>query len=395
MRPNSPCSPSGSALGPGVRVDAGGAAAPPPRRPLIRARRAGAAALLLAWASPLCAAPLWAGLAWASAAPPQPGMVTTAAPAAPSPAPAHKGAVPAPSNAAAPPPSNAGGSNRGPARARVGFLLLSVGDVSVAASSYTLDMYLSFACDRPCDPEHFEFVNGRPLLEDAQTKTSTQRTYRVLAQLRGAWDLRAYPFDRDDLTVGIEDRILDADKLVYVVDRAHTAIDSTAVVAGWVFPRRWSATVTDHAYPVFNETYSRYVFTTALQRPVLVGVLTLAPAVILVAVGLLALGLRADLGTQRLTVSTSALVAMVLFHISLRAGLPPVGYFTFADRFVIISYVVLAMIIVLAMVILNRLHAGDAAGAERVRRTACWAVPAVWVGLEAIVVAVMLVGRGG
>jgi hypothetical protein len=62
---------------------------------------------------------------------------------------------------------------------------------------------------------------------------------------------------------------------------------------------------------------------------------------------------------------------------------------------VIVGYVALAVIIVLAIVILNRLHAGNAAGGEHVRRTACSAVPAVWVGLEAINVGVMLAGRAG
>ena len=76
-------------------------------------------------------------------------------------------------------------------------------------------------------------------------------------------------------------------------------------------------------------------------------------------------------------------------------ALPPVGYFTSPTGFVIVGYVVLAVIIVLAMVILNRLHAGNAAGAEHVRRTVCSAVPAVWVGLEAINVGVRLAGRGG
>ena len=330
---------------------------------------------------------LWAALPSALAAPAQPGT--------PSPTFPQQTVVSAASGAAAPAPSDAGTLNRRPTHARVGLLLLSIGDVSVATSSYTMDMYLMFACDRPCDPGHFEIINGRPLVEDLQEKTPTRQMYRVLAQLRGAWDMHAYPFDSDDLAVTIEDRALDADKLVYLADRPRTAIDRTAAVAGWDFPRRWTATVTGHPYLVLDQTYSRYEFTTTLQRPILVGVLTLTPAAILVAVGLLALGLRADLGTQRLTVSTSALVAMVLFHISLRAGLPPVGYFTFADRFVIIGYVALAMIIVLAMLILNRLHAGDAAGAEHVRRTAGWAVPTMWVGLEAINVAVMLTERGG
>jgi hypothetical protein len=322
-------------------------------------------------------------------------VVSVAQSGTPSSASAQQGGVSATLGSVASAQSDAGRTNGRPAHARVGLLLLSISDVNVAAASYMMDMYLTFACDRPCDLGDFELMNGRPLVEDLQEKTPTGRMYRVLAELRGAWDLHAYPFDSNDLAVAIENKVLGSDKLVYIADGSRTAIDRRATVAGWDFPRRWTATVRNHPYPVLDRTFSHYEFTTTLQRPILVGVLTLAPAAILVSVGLLALGLRADLGTQRLTVSTSALVAMVLFHVSVRAGLPPVGYFTFADRFVIISYVALAVIIVLAMMILNRLHSGDAAGAEHVRRVACWAVPTVWAGLEAITIAAMLAERAG
>jgi uncharacterized membrane protein YadS len=45
--------------------------------------------------------------------------------------------------------------------------------------------------------------------------------------------------------------------------------------------------------------------------------------------------------TTRLAAISSALVASAMFHISIAGQIPPVGYLTFADKFMVLTYFIL------------------------------------------------------
>ena len=75
---------------------------------------------------------------------------------------------------------------------------------------------------------------------------------------------------------------------------------------------------------MFDQTYSRLTFTTHVSRPPLAGLLKgFLPALFIVLTGMLAVLMGPDKIPQRLTVSTSALIGSVLFHINLTGSIPP------------------------------------------------------------------------
>jgi len=135
-------------------------------------------------------------------------------------------------------------------------------------------------------------------------------------------------------------------------------------------------------YPVFDEPYSRYTFDIRLSRPIEYSIIkNLLPAVIIVVTGLLALLISTRFMLERLTISGSALVGAILYHLEVTQNIPPLPYLTFQDRFMLINYVALALTLgstVALMVLDQRVRERPAA---RVYTLALRTVPAVWLVL--------------
>ena len=104
----------------------------------------------------------------------------------------------------------------------------------------------------------------------------------------------------------------------------------------------WQSEVFGHRYDIYNESYSRYVFKIDIKRSEISSVLkNFLPIFFIVFVALLSHLLSHDKLPQRLTLNTSSLLAAVLFHINSTSSIPPFGYLTFIDKFMIFTYVIL------------------------------------------------------
>src|SRR5258706_7518763 len=57
-------------------------------------------------------------------------------------------------------------------------------------------------------------------------------------------------------------------------------------------------------------------------------------------VGMLSFLMKYDEISERLPLPTSTLVGAILYHLTLTSSIPPVGYLTFADKFMLGNYVV-------------------------------------------------------
>ena len=126
-----------------------------------------------------------------------------------------------------------------PVRVRVGVYLLRVGALDIGAGTFSLDFYLTFTCDRPCETDGFEFTNGRTASVNKQDDLPQYKVYRVLAELSASFDLRSFPFDRHRLSLSLEDQLKPAGELLYVVDPERSGVDPNLIVAGWDVHRDW------------------------------------------------------------------------------------------------------------------------------------------------------------
>lgn len=267
---------------------------------------------------------------------------------------------------------------------KVGIYVLNVGKLDTSTGAFTIDFYLSFSSDEPSEPGNFEFSNGRATFIDKSVDEPTEKFYRIQASLANSLNLSRYPFDRHELTIEIEDKEQTILAQVYQASLEESGLDPAVNIAGWDL-KGWKAEVTDHYYEPYGTTFSRYVFSILIQRPATAAILkTILPALVIVLVGLLSLVLTPDKIIPRLTLTTGSFTGAVLFHLNMTSSLPPLGYITYGDRFMLVNYLALALALVSTLLALYYVDKKRTNNAERVYRLALIIVPLVWAGLHVL-----------
>ncbi|MEP7133658.1 MAG: hypothetical protein ABI904_01880 [Chloroflexota bacterium] len=230
---------------------------------------------------------------------------------------------------------------------KVGIYLIRAGALDISTGAIDVDFYIEFTCPTKCgDKTDFEIINGttksKPVLL-ADAGSETKPTYRVSATVFQRVDLKKYPFDSHDIKIIIESSNYDKSQVVYEVNNETTAVDKNVFILGWnLNTKDYSAEIVPQHYDAWNLDYTRYVFTAHLTKPSLAGWLKgLLPAVIIVLGALFALFITTKNVGNRVAIITSALVASVLYHMNFTSRVPPIGYLTFADTFMIINYFIL------------------------------------------------------
>jgi len=272
----------------------------------------------------------------------------------------------------------------------VGTYVLSVGNLDMTTGGYTIDFYLTLTCDRPCPEPQFDIMNATAeIYKDLQFSSDRRYSYRVRADLATRLDLEDYPFDAHKLTIEVEDKSLTTNELVYVVDSAGTGVDKYVIVSGWDLngletpdtKDDWQATVEDHLYPVFNnEAYSRYVFSLNISHPWQSSFLKgLFAAIVIVGVGMLSFLMPHDDAEDRLNLTAATLASAIFYHMTLTASVPPVGYLTYADQFMILQYIFITIALGIAIALFLLLGKEKIEQARRLHHLTRWIVPVLWV----------------
>ncbi len=257
----------------------------------------------------------------------------------------------------------------------VSTYVLNIGKFEVSTGSYTIDFYLGMKCSSNCSPERFEFMNGRATSIDKLIDTPTEKFYRIQASLSQNIDLKQYPFDSHLLTIVIEDKANTIDEIAYTKNDEESGVDPAVILVGWDLGN-WSSSVSSHYYAPYGETYSRYTFGIEIRRVATTSIIkSFLPVIFMVIVALLSLLLQADKVTTRLSLDASTLIAAVMFHVNLTSSIPPVGYLTFADKFMMITYVILIAILASGVLLLRHSDMKDQASAEKIYKAALYYMP--------------------
>lgn len=116
-----------------------------------------------------------------------------------------------------------------PVPVTVGIYLTDIYDVDVKKGTYTADFYIWFSWSGKVNPRNFEVVNGHVTfkLEESAVKTAGLEyvSYRCRAVLHGAFDLSDYPWDKQTLSIEVEDEDLDNRYLIYVADEKNSKVN--------------------------------------------------------------------------------------------------------------------------------------------------------------------------
>jgi hypothetical protein len=270
---------------------------------------------------------------------------------------------------------------------RVGIYVLNIGEFDLKSGTYTMDFYLSMQCVRPnCKLGLFEFMNGRAQSISLEENSSTLRFWRIQANLYDNLDLQNYPFDSHTLSIRIEDTTLTTQNLTYQVDPDGSGLDPSIVVVGWAIAG-WNQTVINHYYQVYNETYSQYVFSVNLEREPAFGFEVFIPVFFLAfisLIGMLMYGKTSSVLENRILLTASCLIAAVLFQFSLDTDVPPLGYLTFADKFMIATYFIIISSLVIGVLELDCHHKKNEIRSQQIQHYAVRSMPVVAVAIYLI-----------
>ena len=272
-----------------------------------------------------------------------------------------------------------------PQQVNVSVVLLGIRDFDPRNGSFIADFYLDLYCDegQTCNPHNFELTNGSVIFKEDLSSSEEYTSYRVQARLYSNLDFRNYPFDRQSLTIQMEDKLLPREEIVYKIAEEVTVVDEQVQVPGWEIVTH-QAQVDEHYYPTWDQVYSRYRFSLVLQRPVLSSLVKgLMPAFLVALVAFFSLFISTGKGVTRLSVLLSTFVTAVLLHLNMINSIPAVSYLTFADRFMLANYVMFTGALGLTIWSMALVDRGQVARAERLDRSMRWLIPLLWLAMQA------------
>ncbi len=269
--------------------------------------------------------------------------------------------------------------------------VLNISDIDLNAGTYTVDMFISFACmDAPCKNEpNWDIMNATEEIDPVDQGTSipfVSYDYRLRTTLIGQVDYAFYPFDYLYIEMFVEDKKLGSDDITYELDSL--SVDEILFnPSGWYYrPQQSGWAVIPVSYPMDTTEYDRVDVWMFLERDRFGAFMkTVFAALVIVLVGMLSFLLRVDDAKERLALTSSTLVAIVLYHISLVAGVPATGYLTFVDKFMVATYVVVFVSLVISVLLMVYMDNDQKDKAEKLHLRTRWEIPALWVLLMAYV----------
>lgn len=277
----------------------------------------------------------------------------------------------------------------GPCLVEVGLFLGAIPHIDLAASRFSFDAYIWFRWDPqawpprsvrdlespPAGPwETFEIVDGI----DIETKVLTSRPgyccLRVWGERLNYWDVRDYPFDRQHLSIVIEDASFDEREVMYRTDTANSVNSAVLAVPGGV-PGPLEAVAEPFIYPSnFGDpdlasdersVYSRASFTIPVDRQSVSVFFKLFTALFIsTLVALVALFINPLQVDPRFGLCVGGLFGIVASSYAVSSVLPDASGFSYADKLHMGGLVcVVAVVIESAYSLSLHLNHGDAGAA--------------------------------
>jgi len=241
----------------------------------------------------------------------------------------------------------------------VGMYLNDVQSIDLLVNNYMMDFYIWMRWKNPdIDPaSSLDFLNHSESWATIITKSPEKpemlpngEMYQLLhiqGRMSRKMDLRAFPFDNQNLTILIEDNALDTRGLVYVPEEV--SINPELKIPGFEFGKP-SLTEATYAYPTqfgypkskATNEYSRLTFDLPIHRNTLTSfVKDILPIWLTVLCSAFALMLSPRLIDSRFQIAIFSILSLVALQISNGNDLPALQYMNLMDALYVLGYLFL------------------------------------------------------
>ncbi|WP_169927751.1 hypothetical protein [Labilithrix luteola] len=244
----------------------------------------------------------------------------------------------------------------GPRTVKIAVVLDKLTKFEIGPGTFNSEFFVFTGCDtEPCvtDPD---VSNGKVVSKEKVADLPTLKIFRVKAELEANVDLSEFPFDKHTLPITLTDK---DDDVTYVSDPAlltqfkMPSVNPEIRLAGWNVDTVLMPRVVTHKLEGGLE-FKEASFDLPIARPVLASFFkTLVPVFFMIFVAGFTLLLKAKSAAGRLTAATGGLMTVVMFHLSATSSLPPLGYLTRMDKFMLATYFVYLVNIFFAVAIVR------------------------------------------
>lgn len=271
------------------------------------------------------------------------------------------------------------------ARARLGIVLNGVTKLDLGAGTYQAEFGAIVTClgDRPCKPD-LDAENGKLTTKELIVDKPELKVYRMRGEFTANVDLSEFPFDRHELPLVLHDRSF---KTILERDPAPEAskIDVDMRIPGWsLLGLEW--TQDDEVVVPGELVHSAAGVSLRIERPRVASFFkSLVPLAFMIFVAGFSLLLKPKSAAGRLTTATGALMTVVMYHVSATSQLPPLGYMTRFDKFMLATYLVYLVNIGLAIALVRLDDAKNETLSLRVYHVAQGLVPGLALALSTLV----------
>ncbi len=247
----------------------------------------------------------------------------------------------------------------------IGMYVNDIQTVNLTTYSYAVDLYLWFRWTDPSiNPvEQFEFMNTfdpeahvQTLLYDQPQPQPDGSLYQIVRHqglFSAKFPLHDYPFDRQVLSVTVEDTTMTAESLSYIADKEPIVVNGEIRLPGYklgapelvIRQKPYPTAFGDLAEPELAP-YSRAEFFIPISRPPISGVLkTFVPVILIILSAAFALLLDPVHVEARIGLAITALLTLVAMQFTMLSGLPEVAYLTLIDQVYLASYLYILVVI--------------------------------------------------
>jgi hypothetical protein len=274
-----------------------------------------------------------------------------------------------------------------PREVKFGIYILNIGKLDLGSGGFTVDFYLSLISDDPIPDNSFEFLNGRAVNSEMleNKRGGREKFYRIFANLSRPLDLKRFPFDSQKLEILLEDKTEAIEKVRFVPNFKESGLDAGIGLPGWEI-RGWTVSAGVHDYPVYDQKFSTASFAVDIGRIKTNSFFkTFVPVLFLMLIVMSSFILNPEQIATRLGAIVPSLVASTIIHLSIANQIPPVGYLTFADKFMVLTYFILLSCFFMSLMVFVLQNRKEEERARRLhhvtKNTALIGIPALYVAL--------------
>lgn len=228
---------------------------------------------------------------------------------------------------------------------------MSIRNIERLSGTYDATFWVTMISDKidftVNPPPELDFVNGQQIEISGMDIEPHLKKFKVSGVFQNGFDFRKYPFETLDLTIIMEPFYpLTTDKVIFTTNKEYSGQDVSANddIPGWdLSPGTVENTTHDYSWGKFTRLVAHYEVTSPVFMTFLKKLFTV---IILDAICLGAFWFKPDSLTERSAVAMGAILAATYFHAQFLLGeLPPLGYLTIADKFLMASYALYAFCI--------------------------------------------------